>query len=451
VAYPHPSGTGGPEGPGSDEGRTIAPAAAPLFAEPLKAGAKVGEGRYEVVAPISAGAMGAVYRARDNELQRDVALKQLRMSRHAARFEIEARLLGGLDHPRVVHVTDSFRDDSGDFLVMNLIEGPDLGEVLVHSGDPGLPVDTAIEYARQTAEALHYVHEQQIVHRDVKPQNLIVGSEGIVLVDFGIARGLDTISGTIGIGTPGFMAPEIATGGQASARSDVFSLAATVWTLISGDPPVYADETKLAEEFEGVTPELEATLRAGLEFLPERRVASVSAFADMLGAPVAEGVGASFVASVETEGKRQRLIEAVVKTCAVVFGAAAASIALLDRRTGEIRYEASWGAGADEIVGVRLARGQGVAGVAAESGEPQVVAECRTSPHFQHQIASGTGYVPHTMLVVPLKNKDDVIGVLSILDRRDGEAFGPSDVDRAVPFAELAVAALAAEAGLTRV
>ena len=91
------------------------------------------------------------------------------------------------------------------------------------------------------------MHDQQIVHRDVKPQNLILSEHGVVLVDFGIARLLDEVEaqGTVGIGTPRFMAPEVFAGGNVSARTDVFSVAATLWTLIAGRPPVYADPTKL--------------------------------------------------------------------------------------------------------------------------------------------------------------------------------------------------------------
>ena len=133
------------------------------------------KGRYKVVAPISSGAMGAVYRAADSSGDAEVAVKRLTDVRHAARFEIEARLLATLRHPRVVRVIDYFLDDSGQYLVMELVEGTDLGGLLKQHGRPGLPVENAIDYVRQTAEALQYVHEQQIVHRDVKPQNLILG------------------------------------------------------------------------------------------------------------------------------------------------------------------------------------------------------------------------------------------------------------------------------------
>src|SRR5437764_13990403 len=111
---------------------------------------------------------------------------------------------------------------------MELVRGVELGALLKQRGSPGLPVDQSIEYVRHACEALQYVHDQQIVHRDVKPQNLILAEEGVVLVDFGIARQIDEveIEGTAGIGTPRFMAPEIIAGGHVSPRTDVFIVAA---------------------------------------------------------------------------------------------------------------------------------------------------------------------------------------------------------------------------------
>jgi len=403
-------------------------------------------GRYAIDAPISQGAMGAVYRATNRVNGQAVAVKRLLDTRHAARFEIEARLLSQLKHPRVVEVIDHFQDQEGVYyLVMELVEGVDLGVMVEKDGNPGLPVEDAIEYTRQACEALQYVHDQRIVHRDVKPQNLICGEgEGIVLVDFGVARELGASeSGTVGVGTPRYMAPEVFAGGAVSARADVFGLAATMWTLITGTPPVYGDPTQLAEEFPGVTPELEQTLRAGLEIIPERRVASVGAFANALGEKLKTNEGESLALSLNKVAGAPNLIEAVVRAGAGVFEAAAASIALTDRTTGELVYQAAWGAGANEIVGVRLPPGVGIAGSVIAGGEGVAVPDCRNDPRFAAQIAAGTGYVPNTMLVVPLKHGDGaVVGVLSILDRRDGGAYDQRDVMRAESFAELALVAL---------
>ncbi|MEA2443231.1 MAG: hypothetical protein QOJ12_523, partial [Thermoleophilales bacterium] len=240
-----------------------------------------------------------------------------------------------------------------------------------------------------------------------------------------------------------YMAPEVFAGGAVSARADVFGLAATMWTLITGEPPVYGDPTQLAEEYDGVSPELEQTLRAGLEIIPERRVASVAAFANALGERLSTSAGQSLALSLKETAGPRNLIEAVVRAAAGVFEAAAASIALTDRTTGELVYQAAWGAGAKEIVGVRLPAGVGIAGSVVAGGEGIAVPECRNDPRFAAQIAAGTGYVPNTMLVVPLKGTEGgVMGVLSVLDRRDGGAYDERDVMRAESFAELTVVAL---------
>src|SRR6185312_8163656 len=385
--------------------------------------------RYRVLEPISAGAMGAVYRAIDIENDTEVALKQCTNPHHDQRFEAEARLLSALAHPRVVRIIDHFAVSSGQYLVMDLVRGIDLGVLLKQRGTPGLPVDQAIEYTRQTCEALQYVHDQQIVHRDVKPQNLILSENGVVLVDFGIARLLDEVEqqGTVGIGTPRFMAPEVFAGGNVSARTDVFSVAATLWTLIAGRPPVYADPTKLSTVASDVTPELENI---------------VAAFAKALGAPLRTETGVSLAVSIDDPDASRGLMEAVVHTAAGVFGAAAASIALVDETTGELVYQSAWGAGAREIVGVRLPPGTGIAGQVVASGVAEAVPDCRTDPRFAARIAAGTGYVPYTMLLVPLERAGRPIGALTILDRRDGRAYRNDDLEPAGLFADLAVKAL---------
>ncbi|MGZ8635143.1 MAG: protein kinase domain-containing protein, partial [Solirubrobacteraceae bacterium] len=114
-------------------------------------------GRYEVIAPISSGAMGAVYRALDRAQGDEVAVKRLLDVRHAARFEIEARLLASLSHPRLVKVLDHASDEQGAYIVMELVQGTDLGAVLKRDGAPGLKMGDGIEYARHGCEALQYV------------------------------------------------------------------------------------------------------------------------------------------------------------------------------------------------------------------------------------------------------------------------------------------------------
>ena len=400
---------------------------------------------YEIITPISSGAMGAVYRAVERASGREVAVKRLIDTRHAARFEIEARLLASLEHPRVVEVLDHLQDEQGMYIVMELVHGTDLGGLLERDGRPGLTAEDAIGYVRDACEALHYVHQQQIVHRDVKPQNLILSEQGVVLVDFGVARAVDGIedAGTIAIGTPRYMAPEVFAGGQVSSASDVFGVAATLWTLLVGEPPRYGDGARLAKLAPELGGEIVEALSAGLQMLPEERIASVAAFADALGAPFDADLGASLARSAgDRVPARRKVMEAIVRTAAGVFDAAAASIALTDPGTGELVYEAAWGAGAGEVVGLRLPRGAGLAGSVVASGEATAVPECRRDPRFAAQVAAATGYVPYTMLVTPLLRDGTAIGVLSVLDRRSGEPYGREHLARAMLFADLAVVAL---------
>ena len=191
------------------------------------------------------------------------------------------------------------------------------------------------------------------------------------------------------------------------------------------------------------TPEIDAALRSGMEFMPERRVPSAAALAEGLGRPLTSRRGAPLVTSLhDVEGAPRSVIEGIVRTAAGVFDAAAASIALADHTTGGLVFHAAWGAGAREIIGVRLAPGQGIAGAVHQSATPIVLADCRSDPRFAADIARGTNYVPVTMLVLPLLRRGQSLGTLTLLDRRDGEPYGPEDVTKAQLFADLAVSAL---------
>jgi hypothetical protein len=388
--------------------------------------------------------MGAVYRAVDRQSGQDVAVKRLLDVRHAARFEIEARLLASLSHPRVVKVIDHSSDEQGLYIVMELVPGTDLGALLKQSGDPGLTLGDAIEYVRHGCEALQYVHGQQIVHRDVKPQNMILGDDGVVLVDFGVARALgsEEDQGTIAVGTPRYMAPEVFAGGTVSAASDIFSLSATLWTLLIGSPPRYGDVLKLDRIAPDLPPELKAALAGGLEMLPEQRIASAAAFAEAVGVPLTTDRGHSLAHSLGRGPARRKVMEAIVRTAAGMFDAAACSIALTDPVNKELVYEAAWGAGASEVVGMRLPPGVGIAGAVVQSGEGVYVPECRKDPRFARQVAAGTGYVPYTMAVAPLIRDTKTIGCLAVLDRRDGGPYLREDLAKVHLFADLAVVAL---------
>jgi TolB-like protein/Tfp pilus assembly protein PilF len=194
-------------------------------------------GPYVLLAPIGAGGMGEVWKARDTRLDRMVAVKRLK-GQHSARFEQEARAIAALNHPHICQIFDI----GPDYLVLEYIEG----RPLLSDAQPGpLPVDEAVRLAAQIAEALDAAHRKGVVHRDLKPANIMVTAEGSVkLLDFGLAKQaapLDeagtletgTIEGTI-MGTPAYMSPEQAEGQPLDARSDIFSFGLVLYELLSG-------------------------------------------------------------------------------------------------------------------------------------------------------------------------------------------------------------------------
>jgi eukaryotic-like serine/threonine-protein kinase len=399
-------------------------------------------GRYEIEETLGSTPLATVYRALDLDSGARVALKRASASADHARWEIEARLLSELDHPGVARLIHHFEEPAGTYnIVMRLVDGTDLGRLLWDRGTPGLPVPDVLRWIGDACEALQYLHNQQIVHGDVKPRNLVLGRERVVLVDFGLATRLARDSDSARGGTPRFMAPEVYGGEPASSRSDVFGIAASAWNLITGSPPAYGEDRTL-EAIAEAPPELEQALRAGLAFKPEVRIESAAAMAEAIGSRCDHAPGASLAASIPHSGIKRPLLEAVVRTAAGAFEAAAASIALVDRAEPQLVYVAAWGAGASGIVGMRLPANTGIAGAAAGTGKAQVVPRCRTDARFAAAVAMGTGYVPYTILAVPVRRGGAVIAVLSLLDRRDGEPYGSDDIPGAELFAELAAAAL---------
>ena len=204
-------------------------------------------GRLQLQEEIGAGSMGRVFRAYDAKTQSLVAAK-LVLSRAGIepqvllRFQQEGAVLARLDHPNIVHVHDSFVEENVACIVMELIDGQPLSCLV--DGRP-LPLDLAKKIALQIADALSYAHSRSIVHRDIKPDNVVLQAEGRVKVtDFGIARllpndPLATPVTTTGmrLGTPLYMAPEQLEGGRVDGRSDVYGLGATLHHMITGNPP----------------------------------------------------------------------------------------------------------------------------------------------------------------------------------------------------------------------
>src|SRR3954454_17858920 len=209
-------------------------------------------GRYELEREIGRGGMGAVWLARDEVLGRTVAIKRIGMapggtSPDLARAEREARLAARLNHPHVVAVYDLVTDDGAQWLVMEHVQGATLA-TLVQREAPLAP-DQAAEIMVQVADALAAAHEAGIVHRDVKPSNMLVTPDGQVkLSDFGIARAEADASLTqtgLVTGSPAYLSPEVASGQQASPASDVWSLGATLFHALAGPPPYDVGENVL--------------------------------------------------------------------------------------------------------------------------------------------------------------------------------------------------------------
>ena len=222
----------------------------------LAAGTRLGP--YEIVAPIGAGGMGEVYRAKDSRLDRQVAVKVLSSHLSASeevrqRFEREAKTISQFSHPHICSLYDVGREGETDYLVMELLEGESLADRL---GKGALPTEQVLRYGIQIADALDKAHRQGIVHRDLKPGNIMLTKTGVKLLDFGLAKPLTaagarpvsgasvlateaqvsqplTERGTV-LGTFQYMAPEQLEGGEADGRSDIFAFGAVLYEMATG-------------------------------------------------------------------------------------------------------------------------------------------------------------------------------------------------------------------------
>ncbi len=213
-------------------------------------------GRYDFEREVGRGGMGAVWLAEDAVLGRKVAIKRVGMvpggvTPDLERAEREARLAARLNHPHVVAVFDFVTDAEGQWLVMEYVEGTTLAGVIARDG--ALPRQRAAEMVQQAAEALAAAHEAGIIHRDVKPSNMLVTHDGQVkLSDFGIARAeADATLTQTGLvtGSPAYLAPEVASGHVATGASDVWSLGATLFHALSGHPPYEVGENLMGTLF----------------------------------------------------------------------------------------------------------------------------------------------------------------------------------------------------------
>ena len=281
----------------------------------LVAGTKVGP--YEILAPLGAGGMGQVYRARDTRLGRDVALKILpesfaRESDRLHRFEQEARAVAALNHSNILAVFDTGQHNGSPFLVCELLEGETLRMVLDRGA---LPQRKTIDYGVQVAQGLAAAHEKEIVHRDLKPENIFVAKDGrLKILDFGLAKlaqkasvaaaesegvtltSSHTAAGVV-MGTASYMAPEQVRGEPADPRTDIFAFGAVLYEMLSGkrafrrDTPAETmtavlkeDPPELSDPGHPVSPALDRIVRRCLEKNPEQRFQSAKDLSFALGA-----------------------------------------------------------------------------------------------------------------------------------------------------------------------
>jgi beta-lactam-binding protein with PASTA domain len=259
-------------------------------------------GRYRLVELLGQGGMATIYRARDNQLERDVAVKVLRPEYGTdpdfiQRFRHEAQSAASLNHPNVVAVYDYGTDPVGPFIVMELVEGEDLASIVRRSG--ALPPRAAARIVAQAARAVAAAHGNGFVHRDIKPGNILVTREGRVKVaDFGIARALSesalTLPGTT-LGSVHYFSPEQARGELASPASDIYSLGIVLYELLTGRRPWTGDTAAAiatarltgavpspSAAHGGIPPALEAITRKALATSPEDRFGSAAEMADAL-------------------------------------------------------------------------------------------------------------------------------------------------------------------------
>jgi eukaryotic-like serine/threonine-protein kinase len=320
----------------------------------LAAGSKLGP--YAIVAPIGAGGMGEVYKARDERLKRDVAIKVLPATfsqdgDRLRRFEQEAQTAGGLNHPNITAVYDLGSHDGAPYIVTELLEGETLRARL--SGG-AIAVRKATDYAVQIAKGLAAAHEKGIIHRDLKPENLFLTSDGRVkILDFGLAKltqpesstgpqtNLPTAAGTepgVVMGTLGYMSPEQVKGKPADQRSDLFSFGAILYEMLSGQRAFHRDSAAetmsailreeppdLSATNKSVQPGLERIVRHCLEKNPEERFYSARDVAFDLEALSGLSAPQTGVAPVREAGKRPSwlAVAAAVVATALIVGALA--------------------------------------------------------------------------------------------------------------------------------
>ena len=221
------------------------------MAEPGWIGKAIG-GRYQVEQELGAGGMSTVYRATDLNLRRTVAVKLIHTHlskdpQFVRRFESEATVVARLKHPNIVQVYDFDNDHGTYYIVFEYVSGESLQERLVRlaAANRVMFVDTSVEIAASVADALNYAHERDVIHRDVKPANIMLDQNGqAILTDFGIAKivgGTQHTASGVMLGTARYVSPEQVQGHNVTNQSDIYSLGATVFEMLAGRPPYQGD------------------------------------------------------------------------------------------------------------------------------------------------------------------------------------------------------------------
>ena len=207
---------------------------------------RVLNGRYSLIAPVGGGGMATVYKARDNILGRIVAVKILREqyaedAPFVARFRREAQSAANLTHPNIVSVYDVGQDADTHYIVMEFVAGQSLKELLNKGHTAPLPLERAVNIAAQILAGLEYAHRSGLIHRDIKPQNILLTGDGTIKVtDFGIAKSVSDLSLTdagIALGTAHYFSPEQAKGERVTPQSDIYALGVTLFEMITGRLP----------------------------------------------------------------------------------------------------------------------------------------------------------------------------------------------------------------------
>jgi serine/threonine-protein kinase len=257
-------------------------------------------GRYELVELVGTGGMSSVYKAHDRLLERNVALKVLHPhygddEEYVERFRREARAVAQMSHPNIVTVIDRGEDEGRQYIVFEYVDGENLKQLIERTGP--MPARRAVELALEMADALAFAHEHGLVHRDVKPQNVLLTPDGEAkMTDFGIARSLDveqgvTQTGTV-LGTSNYLSPEQASGKPVTPATDVYSLGVVMYELLTAEVPFPGENfvavamkhlndppPDLREKRPDVPLRLIAAIERALEKDPARRFGSMDQFA----------------------------------------------------------------------------------------------------------------------------------------------------------------------------